>query len=205
MNKKEKISNQGFCAMLTLLSLLLFVLPGCARQGSEPEAVWTELSADELAWFNEQFFNDPDNKIPNSFLNSEYSSAAEIDLYELFYDYTSDENGLSEQERLLLKDLGVDVDLDVAKISTAGMDKVLADYAGLTLQDTQKVSLDKLTYLSEYDAYYLARGDSHFTYYTIEKGMKQEDGTVKLRYNGFEVTLLAGETGYHFCSNIKTG
>lgn len=187
--------------ILFLLLFLLLLLSGCARQGQETQAGWIDLSADELAWFNEQFFNDPENKIPNSFLNCEYSSAAEIDLYELFYDYTSDESGLSDQERFLLKELGVDVDLDIAKISADDVEKVLLEYAGLTLQETQRVSVDKLTYLSEYDAYYLARGDSHFTYYTMEKGMKREDGIVKLQYAGGEVILSAQEAEYHFISN----
>ncbi len=42
------------------------------------------------------------------------------------------------------------------------MDEVLTENMGIALADTEKVGLDKFTYLEKYDAYYHYHGDSNY-------------------------------------------
>lgn len=49
------------------------------------------LTGEELAWFNEDFFNQGDSPcMPNQFLTCLYDSPEEIDLFQLFYNGTGE-------------------------------------------------------------------------------------------------------------------
>lgn len=176
---------------------------------STSEEEWTNLSQAEVDWFNNSFFNVSDNIITNAFLNCEYSDVKDIDLEELFYDCPRDGQDRTDEENAALKQEMGEIETDVQKVPTSYMDEMLQKYANIKLADTNKVDLESFVYLAEYDAYYLQHGDTHYSAVTVESGVKDSNGTVKLQClyaeteETYEVTLIAHEDGYYFVSNIK--
>lgn len=57
------------------------------QQDNRNIEVQTTLTDEELAWFNEEFFNGDEFNFHNQFLTSLYDRPEDIDLYELFYDH----------------------------------------------------------------------------------------------------------------------
>lgn len=179
---------------------------------------WTRLTEEELKWFNESFFNNVEDglianvkngMILNSFLNCTYTDVKDISLEELFYDSPHQSTvEITDAEMALLKGSAIDFDTDFQKILVSYMDEMLRTYANITLEETNKVDLDKFLYLEEYEAYYSGHGDTHYSPVTVESGIKDEKGIVKLQClhseseNKYEVTLQAHEDGYYFVSNV---
>ena len=94
------------------------------------------------------------------------------------------------------------------------MNDILKKYMGISLEETNKVELDSMHYLAEYDAYYCMHGDTNYNRYTMEKGFFNEDGTITLLYKivssyrnepRYIVTLKPVGDGYQFISNMKIG
>ena len=57
------------------------------------------LTGEELAWFNEDFFNQGDSPcMPNQFLTCLYDSPEEIDLFQLFYNGTGEPEAMDETD-----------------------------------------------------------------------------------------------------------
>lgn len=81
--------------MLALAAVVCAVTFTGAKQ---PEA--RPLTGDELAYFNEEFFNNDvsGTNIRNQFLVSLYERPEDIDLYELFYCGTGRSAGMTEEE-----------------------------------------------------------------------------------------------------------
>ena len=222
MEEDDMLNNVGRITAIAVL--IIFVFTGCSNffndkngtinsENSETLVIdevdteyttWTELSETELIWFNEQFFNNPENQIVNYFLQSEYSDVKNIDLFKLFYDLpkTSGDELTSEEIQLVrAQDDGFE--LDIQKVPTKFMNEVLKTYANITLEESNKIKLNLFIYLSEYDAYYMSRGDFHYTEYTMVSGQKNIDGLVRLQYENYEVVLATNENGYYFISNLK--
>lgn len=219
--KKIKVTS------LAAVLLLAFVLTGCGgvskgddSTDSQSESVQdsnvgtseneeTILSQEEIDWFNKNFFNVSDNIITNAFLNCEYSDVKDINLEDLFYDCPQGGATLADEEMAALKQEMGEIETDIQKVPASYMDEMLQKYANVKLADTNKVDLDAFVYLSEYDAYYLQHGDTHYSSVTVESGEKNVDGTVKLlclyaeTEAKYEVTLIAHEDGYYFVSNLK--
>ncbi len=189
----------------------------------------TRLDEEELKWFAEQYFSNPCMNIfrtTNYFLKTDYVSPEEINLFELFTSgLVFGGSPASEGEEALAKQLanaeGKD-NISVSKITTSEMSDVLKVYTGITLEETQKVGLDKFVFLEEYDAYYLVVPNERPIYRlcSILDGYKTDDGWVVLLYedpsliaNGstakYIVTLrkatdgsIPSISGYYIYSNV---
>ncbi len=172
------------------------------------------LSEEELIWFSTEFFNSDENRMPNMFLAREFDSPENLDIGNTFHGGADGVGGgeISEEEERLLLELYYDEALlDVSKTTAAEMDAILMQYMGITLADTNKVNLDGLYYLDEYDAYYNVAGDTEYSKYILSFGWINEDGTISIQYkDAFEepadeyiVTLKEVDGTYQFISNIK--
>lgn len=190
----------------------------------------TRLDEEELKWFAEQYFSDPCMNIfhtTNYFLKTDYAAPEEINLFELFTSQLMFFGGSTaspeekEQAMQLANAEGKD-NISVSKITSSEMSDVLKLYTGITLEETQKVGLDKFVYLEEYDAYYLVVPNERPIYRlcVILDGYRTEDGQVVLMYedpslitNGstakYIVTLrkatdgsIPSMSGYYIYSNV---
>lgn len=174
------------------------------------------LSQEKLAWFENSFFNNEENRVPLQFLTSEYASPEEIDFYELFYNgiYDGNRPEISQEEFDFLKQrYNAMTELDVSKMTKEDIDSLVKQYMDISLEETEKIGLDKLCYLEEYDAYYNTVGDTNMRNIDILSGWNNDDGTITICYspmNGnsptdevYEVTLKQGNESYCFLSNIR--
>lgn len=170
------------------------------------------LSQEELDWFETSFFNQDEDWMSNMFLSSEYETSADIDLSNLFYGGANGKGGIGEvteeEVQLLLDSYNIEK-LDVSKATVDEMNAVLQKYVGLTLDETNKVDIQALYYLEEYNAYYNVAGDTEYIKCDILDGWINEDGTITLRYadalsdpaSTYEVTLKDVDGNYYFVSN----
>lgn len=183
------------------------------------------LTAEELQWFEEVFFRSGDDNIRNVFgspYNNTYEKPQDINLIELFYDgsHLGDPVEATEAEIDALTRLGAFPEMwnelsgesgayicPAFRVTCGEMNEVLLKYTGLTLEETNKVGLDKLPYLEEYDAYYWMHGDVGYPGpLKILSGVR-EGSTVKL-YQRYNETLYCltleqqPEGNYWFVSNL---
>jgi len=178
-----------------------------AEQGFETEQ---ELTEEELQWFQEEFFNGDGLNIHNRFLTSTYSHPTQIDLYELFYlggEQGGSEPITPEEERaVILKDYGgVKPDCACIKITREEMDRILFENTAYGLFDMVGTGLEKFTYLPEYDAYYIYRGDTNYPgKITLDSGSRV-DNYFFLNYGPYSVTLHQSGDNYHFMFHEVNG
>ena len=149
--------------------------------------------------------------LANACLYSLYDSPEAVDLYELFYGEGLLE--LTEEDRKFLEEQGAIVDLDIMKFTVEEMNRVLQEYFGLTLAETEGAGLEKFYHNEETDTYYLMHSDSNDKYINILEEKKNPDGTVELLYtlrelpegedvSGERTAVLKEVDGrYIFCSN----
>lgn len=167
-----------------------------------------EAPAVDVDWFNTEFFNVGSGVcMTNMLLSSYYDTAADIDLYELFYNGMDEQETITDEERAALVEICQwATEVGVSKVSAARMDAFLQEYLGVTLDETNKKNLDQFFYIEEYDAYYNAHGDTNFQRCTVLSGERDEDGVITLTYEqeggkkGI-VTLKESGDGYRFMSN----
>ena len=104
---------------------------------------------------------------PAAFLLSAYDRPEDVDLFQLFYNGA---NGYSpaqetpQAERQAVADAyfdGEDWQVDLTRTTTKQADDILEKWMDLTLAQTNKVSLEDLQYLPDYDAYYHYHGDTN--------------------------------------------
>lgn len=216
----EELMKKMVLGLLFLLSMMS-LLAGCeaekeAAKESTPEAI--ALTEVELAYFNgDSFFNGEYLNLRNQFLSSLYDNPAEVDLFELFYNGTNEEEATSEEEILaVMQQSGItggieELPCDCIKISRMNMEKVLTEHMGITLDDTNKVGLDQFVYLSQYDAYYHIHGDTNYRGIGLNfsKGERVGD-TIRLSYDDTfyadgekTVTLKEQDGTYLFIANQK--
>ena len=209
--------NQTRAAALFLALALVAGVCAVTFTGAKAEEV-RALTGDELAYFNEEFFNqDGSYSIRNQFLNSLYEQPEDIDLFELFYcgipdsETYNDINTPSDEElRLVYGDTLPDCAR--YKATTADMDSILEEYMGLTVAETSGVGLENFTYLSDYDAYYWAHGDTNYFINVQIAAGERAGSTIRLYYedtfhvDGWKcVTLEAQDDGsYWFVSNLPS-
>ena len=167
------------------------------------------LTEEELQCFNEEFFNGDSMNIRNQFLLSVYETAADVSLFELFYNGTGQDETMTDEEWAAFEAAGGFVETDVTKVSTIRADAVLKENTGLTLAETSRVGLDAFIYLPEYDAYYMAHGDTNYWEVSITSGERAE-GLIHLfyddEYSGSQKCVTLRETedgGYQFVSNLR--
>lgn len=181
-----------------------------------PEDNFSILSEEELDWFETEFFNTEDNRIVNMFLTSEYEIAADINLSQLFYGgtYGTDTQEVTQEEIEAIKQTyDVTVEVDTFKVTTDEMNAILEKYLNLSLEETNKVNLEGLYYLEEYDAYYSVVGDTEWAPYVLDYGWINGDGSITIQYvldpdfgvdeNLYQVTLKEVDGNYYFISNYS--
>lgn len=170
-----------------------------------------ELTAEELAYFNNELFNGEDYNIHNQFLSSLYDVPEDIDLFELFYCGTGQQENISDAERKAVGDFdenGEEI-CPTSKLSISAVDAVLTENMRLTLDKTNQIGLEYFDYRKEYGAYYHTHGDTNYrATVDFSAGVRQGD-LISLFYDdGFigdgakMVTLRETEDGgYQFVSN----
>lgn len=201
-------------AVLTLAAAVCAVtFTGAASEKNRP------LTGDELAYFNEEFFNSDTEgmHIHNQFLTSLYERPEDIDLYELFYCGTGISETMTEVERVLVGNFDSDGSLicPTDKLSLDAIDTVLLENTGLTLDKTSKTGMEYFQYLPQYESYYHSHGDTNYFHSVrITAGERQGD-TIRLyypdnfaRYPDYDwlcVTLAVQEDGsLWFVSNLPS-
>jgi hypothetical protein len=150
-----------------------------------------------------------ENRFYNDALTSVYETAADVDLFYLFYDGFKDESQTpTEQELELLEGkLGQYwKEMDLIRLPRDKMDAVLTELFGITLEQTNGVGLDKLVYLEETDCYYHAITGTHGADLTITKVEEKEEGSLLVYYTyylgDFVVKVMPTEDGgYQILSN----
>ena len=185
-------------AIQVFIVAVVLMISGCQKAPRN-------LSDEEIAVFNTEFFNTGVDKMNNMLLSSEYSRPEEIDLYLLFY---NDADQVSEDEIAQLTELYSEAaNLDITKVTTEEMDAFLQENLGLGLEDTEKRGLDDFFYLEDYDSYYIVHGDTNFKWCTVISGIWESDDKVTLEYekrdeeDRWTVTLQKTDDGYLFISN----
>lgn len=165
-----------------------------------------ETSAVDIEWFNTEFFNVGSGVcMTNMLLSSYYDTAADIDLYELFYNGpTGIQEEVTEAEQTAIGPVAFEH--YPIKTQRTEMDAFLQEYLGVALDETNKKNLDQFIYLEEYDAYYLLHGDTNFQRCTVTSLEQNEDGTIALTYEQESgekgiVTLKGSKGSYQFVSN----
>lgn len=211
---KERIiriteNRRGAAVALVTAAALVAAVSACAFTGSKVEGP-RALTGDELAFFNEEFFNGGDVStgdlnLHNQFLSSLYEKPEDIDLFELFYC----EGSASSAEENMLVYGQTELECMAYRLTTAEMDALLTENMGLTLAQTNKIGLDSFTYLPEQDAYYWAHGDTNYRSRVTFSVGEREGDTLRLYYDddyiggGWKCLTLAEQDGggYHFVSN----
>ena len=212
--------NQTRAAALFLALALVAGVCAVTFTGAKAESDPVPLTGDELAYFNEEFFNNDtvDNvvglNIHNQFLTSLYERPEDIDLFELFYCGTGIDEPMSDAELQQVGSFDTEGGLicPVDKMSVEAIDQVLLENTGLTLDETEGIGLEYFQYLPEYDAYYHSHGDTnYFSDVQIAAG-ERAGSTIRLYYedtfhvDGWKcVTLEAQDDGsYWFVSNLPS-
>lgn len=194
-------------AALSLLAGLLCVVTFTEAQSQSRRP----LTGEELRYFNEEFFNNNAYNIHNQFLSSLYTSPKEINLYELFYCGSGREETLVDGERQAVAKANdnFDPDCDLTKISAGNLNRVLEENTGLSLAQINRVGIDDLIYLEDYDAYYHFHGDTNYRGEVTFDCGERVGNLIKLYYNdqfmadGWKSLTLkpTNNGGYHFVSN----
>lgn len=221
------IMKRLFALILTLS--VLFSLAGCAAEnansnsGNAPTPDTEQLSPDTeqtapgtqdddtgiFALTDEELqqWTDYFNKLENNGLLRFPYSDPENDpdqlapyLHLLFYDIGESESTFTDEERKLLEDAGLWLELDAFRLSREFLSGYLFDHFNIPAEKTENL-LDAAKlghYLLEYDAWYIAHGDTAYSPYTIVAGWVHADGTVRLSYfNDFLAVMLEnGELDY---------
>ncbi len=220
-------SRQLMAATLAV-ALLAGILAACVFSGGKDERA---LTARELAFFNEEFFNEGGVDTSggtgtyynidgvhfnyrNMFLTSLYEKPENVDFSQLLhlhiYPQVLDEVEQAEADEILGPEPpGAIISL---KITTQELDAFLMANLGLAIQDTNRVGMDSYTYSPDHDAYYW-RYEFHARNYpgnvTLTAGTRSEN-RVTLSYqldpesqDWYAVTLEEQEDGsYWFVSNL---
>lgn len=194
--------------LLTVCTAVLLCgsLVSCQRTSTSKQ-----LTQEELAYFNQEFFNQSVPSMHNQFLTSEYESTDQVNLFELFYNGDGGaQAALSQEERDQLTELvPMAASSDVIKVTAQEMSAVLEAGMGVALEDTQQEGLDRFYYLEQQNAYYLVHGDTNYQKCTVVSGEHISDNQVRLQYTKDDgttwvVTLAKQGDGYLFCSNIRS-
>ena len=195
-------------------------------EGADITQMWIKeqnmLTEEQIQWFETSFFNGRDkegvaleNYITNMFLATEYDRPENIDLSLVFYGGTESSASsvdYGSKEKQMLEERYQISDVEAVRIPVEGMNRVLQKYMNITLEETNKIGLDYLYYLKEYETYYNVAGDTMWMRYDILSGWVNQDGTITLQYGckdtdwidtKYLVTLREENGSYYFLSNVK--
>ena len=197
---RNRVLVVGIVALVTALAVGC-TFTGADKSTEESEAAPVPLTQEELAFFQENYFSSG-YSIANQFLTSLYTSPETIDLWQLFYNGTSLPGAMSDQEYQLLAERYPDayLEVDCAKLPVKDMDSILTQYTGLNFADTQKLGMDGMMYLKEYDAYYEFHSDTNVVNVEFNGGFRFGD-QISLYYEDKMVTLVEAGDSWHIRSN----
>ena len=177
---------------------------------SDSEIVDTSaaLTNEDLSQW-ESYFNNMEN---NGLLRFPYADLADDPdqlapyLVWLFYDIG--DLDISEEEYSLLEQQRGELQTDVFRLTRDFLNNYLLRKLDIPADKTENLLDDATfgTYLPMYDAWYLHHGDTEYRFYEFDRGVKLEDGTVKLHYfNDFlRIVQDNGEMDYIDAEMIVT-
>lgn len=144
------------------------------------------LTEMELTQFSDMFtFQMLDEKRLwyNYALKSLYTSAADVNLFDLFYSAPMDESPLTDEELSFLKQHQIDPETaPIHRYTRETIDSVLKMLYGITLEQSNAVGLDRMLYNPERDCYYHQHGDFLAAYPILKRGVKLDNGLVWIYY-----------------------
>lgn len=177
----------------------------------------TPLCSLELDELSQQLF-DPGEDRSNPgclFLASYYDAPEDVDLFVLFCGGLGLDSQPTDEEWEYLEGLGLNRKYDHYRTTPEQIEQTLLTYTGLTLEETNKVGLEKMQYVEELDAYYTKSPGTYWSKYTLLGGYRTQTGELVLFYEDAlqkpakrgMVTLRSGEngSGYLFVSNQPFG
>ena len=175
---------------------------GSGEAADDAETPVATLTSEELTeWAS--YFNTMENngllRFPYADLENDPNQLAPY-LAWLFYDIGETESSFSEEELALLSDAGLWLELDAFRLSRDFINDYLFEKLNISANKTENLidAANLGIYLLQYDAWYIAHGDTEFRFYEFDRGEVYEDGTVKLFYfNDFlRVAQDDGEMDY---------
>ena len=98
--------------------------------------------------------------LPWAFLRQDFRDPSEIDVIDLFYNWTEELSGEAEQEAAWKAGHMEELRLETQKRTAKGMNEVFRKYTGKELTKEQTDAFSTWIYLPEYDAYYSFQTDS---------------------------------------------
>ncbi|MBE6949767.1 MAG: M56 family metallopeptidase [Ruminococcaceae bacterium] len=141
-------------------------------------------------------------------LTSYYDDPAKIDLFQLFYTgIPGADNTPSTAELAFLENKpGYEPEFDLVRIPTAEMNRVLREYFGITLSETEGIGLEKFLYNEQTDCYYQSLTDTNLGFREVTAAEELEDGLWHVIYTDERddhgvVTLRRYDGGWRILSN----
>lgn len=163
--------------------LCFFLITFMAGCGTKEKSI----SEEELNYFNTKFFSSTRQEVhnqANQVLVSEFDSPENIDFISLFYNhmgyYTGDTLEITDDELEYLRFLEAEINLDISKNTKEYMEECLKKYFGLSIEETNKISLDLFYYNPGSDSYYLTVGGCNFLYVNVIEGTYQTENELEL-------------------------
>lgn len=205
-------SRQTRFAALFAVAALAAVVCAVTFTGGTAATKARPLTGEELAYFNEEFFNGEDYNLHNQFLSSLYERPEDIDLFQLFYCGVGEETvSDAELQQLGVLDENGEKICDTDKLPVSAMDDVLLQNTGLTLEETSGIGLQDFQYLPEQEAYYHTHGDTNYRMQVTFSSGEREGDTIRLYYDdtfyadGTKCLTLTArpDGGYWFVSNLR--
>lgn len=148
------------------------------------------LTADELDFFNNNSFFDNGTwngmNIRNQFLTSFYDDPKDVNLFNLFYCGTGLEERTCGETQEILDDIIASVpfypDAGCNIVTTDEMNRVLTEHLNLTLEESNKVGLETMSYLPQRDLYFHFHGDTNYGHMVHFTSGEQQGNTFYLYY-----------------------
>lgn len=149
----------------------------------------------------------------NLALASEYATAADVDLGDLFYYGFKGESKQPTNDELDYLDdwMGLpwasSSGLELIRLPVNKMDEVLSDLFGITLEQTSYTGLDDLAYLEETECYYSLKNSTPSVSVWVRSVERQEGGALCVYYyrgqlrDNMVVTLMPDGSEYRIISN----
>ena len=223
LNNSSKKANARGLEKLFSSSKCLAILPSGTIQKLRDLTAPFEpvpLTQEELDFFNTGDFFDHGSSgmnIRNQFLSSFYDDPRDIDLFQLFYCGTGQGTRSVEEYQTILDAIIGSVafypETACNIVTTGEMDAVLTEHMGITLEETNKVGLEYMDYLPEYDAYYDFHGDTNYGQMVHFTSGQRSGNTIWLYYQdtfglldfrSCVLTLYQDGDRYYFCANQPT-
>ena len=177
------------------------------------------LTDEEMVYFEKLFdWNTANSTSPwyNFALKSTFEAPAQLNMFEFFYSAPCSEFTQTDTELDYLAQQGMDLNVAyIHEYPVQWMNEALQQHFGITLEQTEKIGLERWIYNPQTDAYYAGHGDFCAAYPEWIMGIEKDNKDIVLYYNipdnilgvrCMEVTLHPTENSdYVFLSNRFAG